>query len=186
MGMPKQRKDNNNTRNALLTCYAFISFFVLFSVIMSKNIALYTFGYLTSSNWVSVEAELTSASISERRNSSSNSSNSSAMKYSTYAPSITYTYTFEGNTCKGNKVTWVDIYDDNYMHKLASQYAYKFKNGMPIKVFANPDKPCESIAVRDIVFSHTKTSAIVMFIMLSFAAGIIFLIRKIKRRTKTK
>jgi uncharacterized protein YxeA len=170
---------NNNDKIARIILYIFLAVTIFLTFIVLKNIITPVYGNINSIHWISVDAKLLNASIKTTTTSRS-SSNSSVYTYK--GPQITYQYDFEGAHCIGRKVWWIEGTDNGPLEQLAYKFKSYYKAGKPIRVFVNPDKPCEAIADRAVHWSKLTTSVVMLLVLLLFGGGIMHLLLKMRKK----
>ena len=175
----KRKTKKDNTKMARFILYSFLVAMLFFTYLMSKNITKSISGNIKSISWVQVDADLLNASIKITQGSASSSSRT---RYTYYAPQISYKYNFNETSCIGSKVAWIEGGDDSILKQLAYSFKHHFKHRLPIKVFVNPDKPCESVVDRTIHWSKLTTMGIILIIAAFFASGIVYLLVKTSKR----
>lgn len=175
--MAKVIKKNEKITRVIL--YIFLTAAIFLTFIMLKNIITPVYGSINSIHWIPVDAKLLNASI-QTTTTPRNSSNSTVYTY--YGPLITYQYDFEGANCIGRRVWWVEGTDNGPLEQLAYKFKAYHKAGKPIRVFVNPDKPCEAIADRSVHWSKLTTSAVMLLVLLLFGGGIIYLLLKTRKK----
>jgi len=173
----KPKKDNIKMARFILYFFLAASFFLAY--LMSQNIIKSISGNIKSINWVQIDAKLLNASIKITQGSTSSSSRT---RYTYYTPQISYKYNFNDTSCIGSKVAWIEGGDDSILKQLAYSFKYHFKHKISIKVFVNPDKPCESVVDRTIHWSKLTTMGIMLIIATLFASGIVYLLVKTSKR----
>jgi len=170
---------NKNEKTTRFILYFFLVVAVFLTYLMSSNIIKSVYGNIKSTHWVQVNAKLLSASIKTTKGSSNSSSST---RYTYYAPQISYGYHFDGVNCIGRKVSWVESGDTGPLQELAYKYQSYYNAGKSIRVFVNPDKPCESVADRSIHWSKFITFGIMIFISVLFASGIAYILIKTSKK----
>jgi cytochrome b561 len=171
------KKDNIKMTRFIL--YFFLLAMIFFAYLMSQNIIKSISGNIKSINWIQMDATLLNASIKITQGSTSSSNRT---RHNYYAPQISYKYNFNGVACIGSKVAWVEGGDDGPLKELAYNFKYHFKHKIPIKVYVNPDKPCESVVDRAIHWSKLTSMGIILIIVILFASGIVYLLVKTSKR----
>lgn len=169
-----------NEKIARIILYFFLIAAMFLTFVMLKNIITPIYGNINSSSWVSVSAKLLNASIKTTTTSRS-SSNSTVYTY--YGPQITYQYNFKGTNCIGHRVSWVEGTDNGPLKKLAYEFKSYYKADKSIRVFVNPDKPCEAIADRSVHWSKLTTYVVVLLVLLLFGGGIMYLLLKMRKKS---
>lgn len=171
---------NKNDKIARFLIYFFLIVAIFLTFIMLKNIITAVYGNINSTHWIPVDAKLLNASIKTTTTSRS-SSNSTVYTY--YGPLITYQYNFQGANCIGRKVSWVEGTDNGPLEQLAYKFESYYKAGKPIRVFVNPDKPCEAVADRSVHWSKLTTSVVMLLVLLLFGGGIMYLLLKTRKKS---
>ena len=170
---------NKNEKIARFILYFFLIAAIFLIFIMLKNIVAPVYGNIKSTHWILVDAKLLNASI-KTTTTSRNSSNSTVYTY--YGPQITYQYNFKGANCIGHRVSWVEGTDNGPLEQLAYEFKSYYKAGKPIRVFVNPDKPCEAIADRSVHWSKLTTYVVMLLVLLLFGGGIMYLLLKTRKK----
>jgi hypothetical protein len=170
---------NKNDKTARIILYIFLAVAVFLMFIMLKNIITPIYGNINSIHWISVDAKLLNASI-QATTTSRNSSNATVYTY--HGPQITYQYDFEGANCIGRRAWWAEGTDNGPLEQLAYKFKSYYKAGKPIRVFINPDNPCEAVADRAVHWSKLTTSVVMLLVLLLFSGGIMYLLLKMRKR----
>ena len=171
---------NKNDKIARVALYFFLIAAIFLIFFMLKNIITPVYGNIKSIHWLTVDAKLLNASIKTTTTTSSSSSNSYVYTY--YGPQITYQYDFEGANCIGRRAWWVEGTDNGPLEQLAYKFKSYYKAGKPIRVFVNPDEPCEAIADRSVHWSKLTTSVVMLLVLLLFGGGIMYLLIKTRKK----
>ncbi|WP_075172566.1 DUF3592 domain-containing protein [Neptunomonas phycophila] len=175
----KRKTQKDNTKLTRFILYFFLIAMLFFIYLMSKNFTKSISGNIKSISWVQVDADLLNASIKITQGSTNSSSRT---KYTYYAPQVSYKYNFNDTSCIGRKVAWIEGGDDSKLRNLAYGFVYNFEHNIPIKVFINPEQPCESIVDRTIHWSKLTTMGIILIITTLFASGIVYLLVKTSKK----
>lgn len=176
--MAKVNKDKNDKiARIILHIFLTVAFFLMF--IMLKNIITPIYGNINSIHWISVDAKLLNASI-QTTTTSHSSSNTTVYTY--HGPQITYQYDFEGVNCIGRRVWWVEGTDNGPLEQLAYKFKSYYKADKHIRVFINPDNPCEAVADRSVHWSKLTTSVVILLVLLLFGGGIMYLLLKMRKK----
>lgn len=170
---------NKNDKIARTILYFFLIAAIFLIFVMLKNIITPVYGNIKSTHWLTVDAKLLNASIKTTTTSRS-SSNSTVYTY--HGPQITYQYDFEGANCIARRAWWVEGTDNGPLEQLAYKFKSYYKAGKPIRVFVNPDKPCEAIADRSVHWSKLTTSVVMLLVLLLFGGGIMYLLLKMRKK----
>lgn len=168
-----------NIKMTRFILYFFLIASVFLAYLMSQNIIKSISGNIKSTNWVQIDAKLLNASIKITQGSRSSSSST---QHTYYAPQISYKYSYNDENCIGSKVAWLEGLDTGPLKKLAYELKSDFKYKNPIKIFVNPDKPCESVVDRTIHWSTLTTMGVMLIIATLFASGITYLLVKTSKR----
>ena len=175
----KRKTQKDNTKLTRFILYFFLIAMLFFIYLMSKNITKSISGNIKSISWVQVDADLLNASIKITQGTNSSSSRT---KYTYYAPQVSYKYNFNDTSCIGRKVAWIEGGDDSKLKNLAYGFVYNFEHNIPIKVFINPEEPCESVVDRTIHWSKLTTKRIILIITTRLASGIVYLLVKTSKK----
>ena len=72
----------------------------------------------------------------------------------TYRPDVIYEYYYNDTRYIGQRVSWVERYNDTDMLAKANTLIHKYTNDQPINIYINPNNPKESVIYRT---KDTKT-----------------------------